>query len=111
MENKFITIIPVMESGKGSALRVKAFNNVYMSEYSNEPLTAELVKSLYDGMKSNFDKKIAGDIDNVFNQLLDSITKMEEEEKYREEHPEEFIIDIPDEDNVIISENALKEQA
>lgn len=94
MENKFITIIPVMESGKGSALRVKAFDNVYMSEYSNEPLTSELVKSLYEGMKSNFDKKIAGDIDNVFNQLLDSIAKMEEEQAYREAHPEEFMKEI-----------------
>ena len=94
MENKFITIIPILESGKGSALRVKAFDNVYMSEYSNEPLTSDIVKSLYEGMKSNFDEKIVSDIDNVFNQLLNSIEKMEEEEKYREEHPEEFVIDI-----------------
>ena len=104
MENKFITIIPILESGKGSAPRVKALDNVYMSEYSNEPLTSELVKSLYEGMKSNFDEKIVSDIDNVFNQLLDSIKKMEEEEKYREEHPEEFVIDV--EESEVDSEEA-----
>lgn len=91
MTEQNITIIPIMESGKGSAIRVKVGDRVYISDYSTEQLTSTTIETLFNSMKEQFNKNDVEDIELKFNELLDSIKKMEEEDAYREAHPEEFM--------------------
>ena len=91
MEEKIVTIVPVVESGKGCFLKITINNSEYVSDVIDDTLTSESLQKLFNDMKETFSADDIEDVEFQFEKLLDSVKKMEEEDAYRKEHPEEFM--------------------
>ena len=97
MENLNITITPVSASGVGSFIEVVIGDSRYKTDIVQGEFTEDVMKEL---ITNQIPAEQQETVELKFYQLLDAITNTKAEEEYRAAHPEEFKMDLMEDQNI-----------